>query len=70
MEKVITLGKTHIVYLKEGGEVCNRLGRGARVCPIKRNGEWVKITWRNGKKKGWVHSLLESGNIEEDGRRS
>ncbi len=65
MEKVITLQKTHTVHLKAGGEICNRLGRGTRVCPVKRNGEWLKITWRNGKKRGWVHSLLESSNINE-----
>jgi hypothetical protein len=65
MDKVVTLAKTHIVYLKVGGEVCNRLGRGTRVCPIKRNGSWVKITWRNGKKRGWIHNLLESSNINE-----
>ena len=55
MDKVITLEKTCYVYLKEGGEICNRLGRGTRVWPIKRNGEWVKVTWRNGKKQGWIH---------------
>jgi hypothetical protein len=65
MEKVITLQKTHTVYLKAGGEICNRLGRGTRVCPVKRNGEWLKITWRNGKKRGWIHNLLESSNINE-----
>lgn len=66
METVITLEKTHTVHLKEGGEICNRLGRGTRVCPIKRKGEWVKVTWRKGKKKGWIHNLLESGDIIED----
>ena len=65
MGKVITLEKTHTVYLKQGGEVCNRLGRGTRVLPVKRNGEWVKVTWRNGKKKGWIHNLLESSDIVE-----
>ncbi len=54
MEKVITLEKSCYVYLKEGGEICNRLGRGTRVYPIKKNGEWIKVTWRNGKKKGWI----------------
>lgn len=60
MGKVITLEKTYYVYLKQGGEVCNRLGRRTKVLPVKRNGEWVKITWRNGKKKGWIHNLFES----------
>jgi hypothetical protein len=36
MEKVITLEKSYYVYLKEGGEICNRLGRGTRVYPIKK----------------------------------
>jgi len=61
MEKIITLEKSCYVYLREGGEICNRLARGTRVWPKKRNGDWVKITWRNGKKKGWIHLLLESG---------
>ncbi len=55
MEKVITLEKTHYVHLKEAGEVCNRLNRGTKVHALKRKGEWVRITWRNGKKKGWIH---------------
>jgi hypothetical protein len=54
MEKVITLEKSCFVYLKEGGEICNRLGRGTRVYPIKEKGEWIKVTWRNGRKKGWI----------------
>ena len=66
MGKVITLGKNHLVYLKEGGEVCNRLSRGTRVWPIKRNGEWVKVTWRNGKKKGWIHNLPETSDFGKD----
>jgi len=60
MGKVITLEKTYTVHLKEGGEICNRLGRGTTVCPIKRNGEWVKVTWRKGKKKGWIHNLPDT----------
>jgi hypothetical protein len=63
MEKVITLEKSCYVYLKEGGEICNRLGRGTRVWLIKRNGEWAKVRWRNGKKKGWIHNLPESDEI-------
>ncbi len=54
MEKVITLEKSCYVHLKAGGEICNRLAQGTRVWLIKSNGEWVKITWRNGKKKGWI----------------
>jgi hypothetical protein len=64
MGEMITLDKTYYVHLKERGEICNRLGRGTRVCPVKKNGEWSKITWRNGKKKGWIHDLLQSGNSE------
>jgi len=63
MEKVITLEKSCYVYLKEGGEICNRLGRGTRVYPIKKNGEWIKITWRNGKKKGWIRNLPVTGEV-------
>lgn len=65
MGKIITLEKTHTVHLKEGGEICNRLGRGTRVCPVKRNGEWIKVTWRKGKKKGWIQNLFELGDIVE-----
>ena len=66
MEKVVTLAKTYTVYLKAGGEVCNRLGSGTRVCPVKRSGEWVKISWKKGKKRGWIHNLLDSSNINWD----
>lgn len=62
MGKVITLQKNHTVHLKEGGEICNRLSRGTKVWPIKENGEWIKVTWRNGKKKGWIHNLLETND--------
>ncbi|GJL78169.1 MAG: hypothetical protein NPINA01_11580 [Nitrospinaceae bacterium] len=66
MGKVITLKKTHTVHLKEGGEVCNRLSRGTRVCPVKESGEWVKVTWRNGKKKGWIHHLPDTNKIVKE----
>ncbi len=56
MEKVITLEKSCIVYLKQGGEVCNRLKSGTRVTPVQRSKGWMKITWRNGKKKGWIQT--------------
>jgi len=50
----IILQKSHTVHLKPDGEICNRLKAGTKVylCQIK--GEWKKIKWRNGKKKGWV----------------
>jgi hypothetical protein len=53
------LKKTHTVHLKPEGEICNRLKQGTRVKLIKRKGDWVHITWRSGKKKGWLH-LIES----------
>ena len=50
----IFLQKSHTVHLKPDGEICNRLKAGTKIylCNIK--GEWTKISWRNGKKKGWV----------------
>ena len=42
------------VYLKPKGEVCNRLPAGTRAKILQRNDHWIKITWRNGKKKGWI----------------
>lgn len=52
----LILLKTHYVYLDKKGEICNRLKLGTRVTPVKRQGDWLKITWRNGKKKGWILS--------------
>lgn len=52
--KGMTLPKTHHVYLHKNGEICNRLKMGTRVTPVKREGDWLKITWRNGRKKGWI----------------
>jgi len=48
------LKKTHKIYSSPDGEVCNRLKTGTKVCIIKAKGPWTQITWRNGKKKGWV----------------
>ena len=42
------------VYLKVNGEMCNRLNRGTRIQVVQRKGEWAKITWRSGKKRGWI----------------
>ena len=60
MEKVIALQASCYVRLKAGGEICNRLKKGARVLPVQRKGDWLKITWRGGKKKGWI-CLPEAG---------
>ncbi|MFQ5674092.1 MAG: hypothetical protein ACE5G9_13495 [Nitrospinales bacterium] len=54
MDEILVLKSTHYVYLKANGEICNRLPQGTRVHPVKRKGEWLKITWRNGRKKGWI----------------
>jgi len=50
----VFLKKSFTVHLKPDGEICNRLKAGTKVylCQIK--GEWTKISWRNGKKKGWL----------------
>ncbi|UCD12553.1 MAG: hypothetical protein JSU88_05615 [Nitrospinaceae bacterium] len=55
MKENLILERTHRVHLKPGGEICNRLSRGTRVVAVQKNGEWVKVNWRNGKKKGWIH---------------
>ncbi len=54
VEKSLVLEKSYHVHLKAEGEVCYRLSRGVRVCPVQRKGDWLKIVWRNGKKKGWI----------------
>ena len=54
MDNKITLDKTYYVHLKENGEICNRLSKGSLIYIIKRKGDWLQITWRNGKKKGWI----------------
>ena len=54
MDEILVLKSTHYVHLKENGEICNRLARRTRVHIVKRKGEWLKITWRNGRKKGWI----------------
>lgn len=55
MNHSLILERTHYVHLKENGEVCNRLRKGTQVQLTKRKGEWLKITWKSGKKKGWIH---------------
>ena len=54
MDKYLELDKTTTVYLTPRGEMCNRLPRGTRVVPAEIKGEWLKIFWRKGKKKGWI----------------
>ena len=50
----IFLQKSYTVHLKPDGEICNRLKTGTKIHLGHIKGEWIKITWRNGKKKGWV----------------
>lgn len=56
---IIALKKTCTVHLKPEGEICNRLQQGRQVHLIQRKGDWGKITWRNGKKKGWIELGFE-----------
>jgi SH3-like domain-containing protein len=51
----LLLDKSQTVHLKPDGEICNRLKQGTRVKIDKRKGDWAHITWRSGKKKGWIH---------------
>ena len=59
MNRSLILERNQYVYLKEKGEICNRLSKGTQVYSVKRKGEWLKIFWRNGKKKGWIYSPEE-----------
>ncbi len=54
MAETLELDKTTTVHLTANGEMCNRLARGTRIVPVGRKGDWIKITWRRGKKKGWI----------------
>ncbi|MGV7221183.1 MAG: hypothetical protein ACQ9MH_06645 [Nitrospinales bacterium] len=54
LEKDFVLPFSCYVYLKADGEVCNRLKMGVKVIPVQKKGDWFKITWRSGKKKGWI----------------
>ncbi len=54
MAETLELDKTTTVHLTANGEMCNRLARGTRIVQVRRKGDWVKITWRKGKKKGWI----------------
>ncbi len=56
MAEILELDKTTTVHLTAKGEMCNRLARGTRIVPVGRKGDWIKITWRKGKKKGWIFS--------------
>tara|TARA_Y100000815_G_scaffold32133_1_gene26810 strand:+ start:110 stop:280 length:171 start_codon:yes stop_codon:yes gene_type:complete len=54
MDDFIFLKKSHTVHLKPDGEICNRLKAGTKIYLRQIKGEWTNISWRNGKKKGWV----------------
>jgi len=60
LDKDFALPFSCYVYLKIDGEVCNRLKMGVKVHPIQKKGDWVKITWRGGKKKGWI-KIIDKG---------
>ena len=51
MAEYLELDKTTTAHLTAQGEMCNRLARGTRIITVKRKEDWVKITWRRGKKK-------------------
>tara|TARA_B100000029_G_scaffold436330_1_gene450894 strand:- start:155 stop:331 length:177 start_codon:yes stop_codon:yes gene_type:complete len=50
----IFLKKSHTIHLKPDGEICNRLQAGTKIYLFQIKGEWTKISWRNGKKQGWI----------------
>ncbi len=54
MQDQFTLEKNFQIHLKINGEVCNRLNRGTKVKVLQCKGNWYKVSWRNGKKKGWI----------------
>ena len=70
MPIAVNLKKSHTVYLKPEGEICNRLKAGTKVEVVKKKGEWALINWRSKKKKGWIFLFLiffnyiRSTNIE------
>ena len=47
----IFLPKSHTIYLKPDGAICNRLKAGTKIYLRQIKGEWTNISWRNGKKK-------------------
>ena len=57
-EGFLTFQTLQYIYFKPKGEVCNYLPAGTRVKILQYRDEWINITWRGGKKKGWV--LLKS----------
>lgn len=63
MDEPLELEKSTTVHLTANGEICNRLGRGTRIVPVGRKGDWLKITWRRGKKKGWIFFPNTSNTI-------
>ena len=56
MEDPFILKSACYVHLKPKGETCNRLSAGTQVKVVQLKEEWIKITWRNGKKKGWIQT--------------
>jgi hypothetical protein len=52
---IVSLTKNYTVYLKPDGEICNRLKLGTKVQIVRRKGDWARINWRSGKKKGWIY---------------
>ena len=58
MPIAVNLKKSHTVYLKPEGEICNRLKAGTKVQVVKKKGDWALIHWRSKKKKGWIFLFL------------
>ena len=55
MLEQLLLDKSYAIYIKPDGEICNRLKQGTLVKIMKKKGNWFRINWRSGKKKGWIH---------------
>lgn len=57
MDNFLHLKRTRHVHIKPEGEVCNRLKAGAKIYLQQTKGKWTSISWRNGKKRGWIKAL-------------
>ena len=59
LPEYLELEKATPVHLTANGEMCNHLACGTRIIPVRRKGNWVKISWRKGKKKaGYFFRIL------------
>ena len=56
LKDMLILVRNQKIFLNPKGEICNRLPAGTKVRIVQRKEGWMKVSWRNEKKQGWIQT--------------